>query len=127
MVSRTQVAAHVANALDSDRAGAMKSAAAWLVNTGRERQAGYLARDVAKVLAGRGYVSAKVTTARRMSDETQSRIETYIMEATDAKKLELDTVVDPAIIGGAHIETPDAHLDATVRTKLEKFVQGVSR
>ncbi len=127
MASRAQVAAHVASSLTSDRNGAMKSAAAWLVSTGRQRQAGYLARDVAKVLASRGYVSARVTTARPMSDETQGRIEKFIREATGAKELELDTAVDPAIIGGAQIETPDAHLDATVRTKLATFVQGVSR
>ncbi len=127
MISRAQVATHVANALTSDRSGAMESAAAWLVSTGRQRQAGYLARDVAKVMAGRGYVSAKITTARQMSDETRSKIEAFIKEATGATELELDTSVDPALIGGARIETPDAHLDTTVRTKLATFVQGVSR
>jgi len=127
MASRVQVATHVADALSTDRAGALKSAAAWLVSTGRERQAGYLARDVAKVLAGRGYVSAQVTTARRMPAETQGQIEKFIKGATGAKELELTTQVDPTIIGGAHIETPDGFLDATVRTKLAKFVQGVSR
>jgi len=117
----------VADALPAGRTDALRSAAAWLVSTGRGRQAEYLARDVAKIMAGRGYVSATVTTARAVSGEARGQIEAFIRQATDAKDLELTMAVDPAIIGGARIETPDAQLDATVRTKLATFVQGVSR
>jgi len=127
MASRAQVAAHVADALPDGRTDALRSAAAWLVSTGRGRQAEYLARDVAKIMAGRGYVSATVTTARAVSDEARGQIEAFIRHATGAKHLELTLAVDPGIIGGARIETPDAQLDATVRTKLATFVQGVSR
>jgi F0F1-type ATP synthase delta subunit len=127
VTSRAQVAAHVAELLSTDREAALKAAAAWLVAKGRGRQAGYLARDIEQVLAAKGYVNASVTTARPMSDDARRNVETFIREATGARELELAAHVDPKIIGGALIETPDAQLDATVSTKLTTFVQGVSR
>lgn len=126
MTSRAQVAAHVAALLPTDRSGAVHAAAAWLVSTGRSGQSGYLARDVAQALAARGYLTASVTTARPLSAGARERLEAFIREATGADRLELETQVDPKLIGGAIIETPDAQLDASIRTKLAKFVQGVT-
>ena len=123
MATRNQVAAHVATGLRSDRPAALRLAAAWLIETGRERQAGYLARDIARVLAADGYMYAIVTSARALSDEARSSIETYLREAAGAKTVELEVQIDPGLIGGIRIETPEASLDATVRTKLAKLIE----
>jgi F-type H+-transporting ATPase subunit delta len=127
MTTRTQVAAFVTDALERGETGVIQSAAAWLVSTGRERQAGYLTRDVARELAGRGYLWVRLTTARPLDSDALVTIEKFVRELTGANKLEVTTDVDPSIIGGLRLETPDAQLDATVRTKLATFVQGVSR
>lgn len=126
MASRAQVAAYVADKITSDRLGAVKAAAAWLAETGRKHEAGYLARDVALVLAESGYVFVRVTTARTLSESAWERVEAFVKQTTGAKELELEKVVDPGIIGGVRIETPGAALDATVRTKLTRFVEGVN-
>ncbi len=126
MTTRTQVAAYVTDALERGDKSVLQTAAAWLVDTGRGRQAEYLARDVARELAGRGYLWVKVTTARELDANGHRRIEEFLRELTGAKQLEITTEVDPGIIGGVRVETPDAQLDATVRTKLAKFVQGVT-
>lgn len=125
MASRLQVAQHLADHLAEGRAKAVQSAAAWLVSTGRARQAGYLANDVATLVAAQGHVLVNVTTARKLSHSAQAKIEAYVRELTKAGQLELNLTVDPALIGGTVIETPNAILDASVRTKLAKFVEGV--
>jgi F0F1-type ATP synthase delta subunit len=122
MISRMQVATYVADHLAKNRAGALRSAAAWLAVRGQGRQARYLARDVAQVLADRGYVLAQVTTAQPLSAEARRDVERFIKDATDGRELELETAVDPGMIGGINIETPGQALDASVRTKLARYV-----
>jgi F-type H+-transporting ATPase subunit delta len=122
MASRMQVAAYVADKLGSDRAGAVRSAAAWLTARGQGRQARYLARDVAQVLATHGYVLAHVTTARSLSEGAVRAITEFIMSATGAKQIELEQRVDPTLIGGIQLEIPGRSLDASVRTKLAQYV-----
>src|SRR5689334_17703423 len=127
MASRMQVAAYVADHLKADRRKALRAAAAWLAERGQARQARYLARDVAQVLAARGYVTATVTTARRLSDAGRAEVERFIKHATGARDLELVTVVDPSLIGGIKIETPGQALDASVQTKLARYVAEAER
>jgi F0F1-type ATP synthase delta subunit len=127
MTSRAQIAAYMADNMTHGRTAAVKAAASWLVDHGKARQARYLAHDVASALAERGYVLARVTTARPLSDHAKREVDRFIREQTEAKHLELVTKVDKSIIGGALIEVPGAELDSTVRTKLAKFVEGVSQ
>jgi F-type H+-transporting ATPase subunit delta len=125
VTTRTQVAEYVAGRLAKDRPAAVREAAAWLVATGRGRQASYLARDVAAALAGQGYVLARITTARPLTAAVRSSVEAFLRAETGAREVELETIVDTAVIGGARIETPTAELDATVRRQLAKLVEGV--
>ncbi len=126
-VTRGQVADYVAAALPERRAEAVAAAAAWLVDTGRGRQAGYLARDVAAELARRGYVLVRVTTARPLGEAARAEVEEFVRSATGARELEVETLEDPEVVGGVRIETPTGVLDGTVKTRLAKFVQGFTR
>jgi F-type H+-transporting ATPase subunit delta len=80
---------------------------------------------VAKLLAERGYVYARVTTARPLAAPVRSSVEAFLRQATGARELELETRVEPAVIGGVRLEIPTAELDATVRHRLAKLVEGV--
>ena len=126
MASRMQVATYLADHLESGRADAMRSAAAWLTTEGKGRQARYLARDVAQVLTARGYVLVRITTARPLSSDARAKVEGFIKEATGARTVELEANVDADLIGGITIETPGQALDASVRTKLARYVEGAS-
>jgi F0F1-type ATP synthase delta subunit len=125
MVSRFQVAKAVAGRIRSDRTDAVQAAAAWLVETGRKRDAGYLAQDVARILAQSGYVFVRVTTARPLNDESRLMVERFVKEQTGALQVEIDAAVNKALIGGVQIETPLASIDASVHTKLVRYVEGV--
>src|SRR5471030_2654093 len=121
MVSRVQVAHELAERLARERIKVVREAAAWLVTTGRVRQARYLARDVAGILADKGYVLVRVTSARPLSEAARGSLESFIREQTGAHEIELETAVDATVISGVHIETPLAGLDATVHTKLVRY------
>jgi F0F1-type ATP synthase delta subunit len=127
MTSRAKVAEYVADHMEADRSGALAAAASWLIDHRATRQARYLAQDVARVWADRGYVYAQVTTARPLSAAARAEIEAFIKHHTQARELELVTTVDPGVIGGARIEMPGAELDGTVKVKLAKFVERVER
>jgi F-type H+-transporting ATPase subunit delta len=126
MASRMQVATHIADQLAGDRTGALRSAAAWLTERGQSRQARYLVSDVAQVLAARGYVYAKVMTARPLSGAARTEVEQFIKDITGARELELETAVEPEMLGGIRIETPGQELDASVQKKLARYVEGAA-
>lgn len=127
MASRLQVANHLAGHLADGRADAIRAAAAWLVSTGRRRQAGYLAGDVAALLAAKGHVYVKITTARPLTPGVKAEIEHYVRRLTGASTLELDVRTEAGLIGGVIIETPNAIMDASVRSKLARYVEGVTK
>src|SRR5690349_10474777 len=125
MTSRMQVAAEVADRIKSGRREVVREAAAWLVERGRARDGRYLARDVAAILAGRGYLQVQITSARRLDDGALRKVEHFIKAETGAHELEVSATVDKEMIGGVKIETPLAVLDGSIRTKMEKMLEGV--
>ncbi|HUD11222.1 MAG TPA: F0F1 ATP synthase subunit delta [Candidatus Saccharimonadia bacterium] len=126
MTSRAQVASYIAEKLPRERKAATLQAAAWLIDTKRAGQARYLARDVAQALAGRGYSLVQITSARPLDGRARDAIERYVKSQTGTRELELETMLDPSLVGGVRIETPGMVHDASVRHMLAKFVEGVS-
>ena len=123
-VTRTQVAEYVASQLVEDRTEVIKEAAAWLISTNRIRQMEYFVSDVTKSLLGKGYLYAKVTSAYSLDESSKNRIKVYL-EDLGAKRLEIKYELDPDLIGGIKIETPTDILDASIRMKLDRLVEGL--
>jgi F0F1-type ATP synthase delta subunit len=127
MTSRTQVADYLADHLyDADRSSAIQSSANWLKENNKTRQAPYFISDVINSLSKKGYLFAKITTARLASNDTKSIVIEYIKNLPGVNKVECEWVVDPEIIGGTIIETPIGILDSSVKGRLAKIVEGVS-
>ena len=129
MSSRTMVAHYVAKTLlnGGDREKVTKEAAAWLKDNGKTRQASYLDKDVAMALADSGYVFVEVVTARPVSEATKQELIAYVTAATNAQKTECEFKTDEKLIGGVLLHTPYGTLDASVRARLAKIVEGASR
>lgn len=127
MTTRSQVAKYVADNLEHNRKKALQAASAWLLESGRKRQAGYLAQDVAKEMASRGYVLTKVTSARPLTNTVMDDIAKLVKEKTGAERVEIETNIDPEVIGGVRVETPFNTMDETLRHKLTGLVEGVMR
>jgi F-type H+-transporting ATPase subunit delta len=68
-----------------------------------------------------GHLLVDVTSARKLSDAVRAELKRTLQAATDAKRVELAEHVDPALLGGLIARTPDAQLDASVRTQLKQL------
>ena len=123
------VAQHVADSLmaGKNRESVIAEAAAWLKVHGKGRQAPYLAQDIAWALAENGYIFVQFTTARPIDGAVKQQLEQYIAQQTDAKTIECEFIIDTKLIGGVLVRTPYGTLDASVRARLAKIVEGVSR
>ncbi|MGB9346363.1 MAG: ATP synthase F1 subunit delta [Ilumatobacteraceae bacterium] len=63
---------------------------------------------------------AEVRTAVALSDDQQARLKAALENAT-GKRLNLKTVVDPAVVGGVVAVVGDTVIDDTVRTRIEQL------
>ena len=82
-----------------------------------------LAGDIARVFGGlvnaeRGLASARVTTARPLSDAGRASVEQAVRAGTGAQDVELDEQIDREILGGAIVQIGDHIIDGSVRTRL---------
>lgn len=124
MVSRRRLAKYVAAELyqgdNHDRL--FKQVAAYLITNRATSQADLLVHDVLDVLArDYGKVSAEVVSARKLSEQLKTQIQSFVREQTQAKAVTLSESVDEALVGGVIVRTPSAEYDASVRTKLKQL------
>jgi len=74
-----------------------------------------------------GVISIKVTTAATLSAETLGAIKNKIIaDVPFAKDVEVETVINPALIGGYIVEFGDKLYDTSVARKLEDLKKGFS-
>ena len=77
----------------------------------------------------RGVLRAQVRTAVELDDERRQQIQEQLSQST-GKRVELETEVDPDLIGGAVIRVGDRLLDGSTRTRLrqlrEQLVHGAT-
>ena len=68
----------------------------------------------------RGIVMATVTSAVPLNDDESAAVRARVEEMAGAK-VELETRVDPALIGGVTVQIRDQLLDASIRGRLERL------
>ena len=125
-ITRTSLARFLVAQPAKDQRRLISQAAAWLIATGQTRRVGELASEVARLQAEQGDLWATVTTARPLTPASTKQIERFLKQKTGARRLQVEAKVDPAMIGGILIETPDRRLDATISAKLRRFEQEAS-
>jgi F-type H+-transporting ATPase subunit delta len=101
-----------------------KSLAAYLIEYRMTDQLEMLISDIAHELAGSKHqVYAEVSSAHELSNSLQQEIAHFLREAYDVPHVELNTFLDPELIGGMIVKTSDAQLDTSVRSKLQALGQ----
>lgn len=104
----------------------LKQVAAYLVQTKQARAAHLLIDDIAtELLDVRGSLSAQVYSALDLPDATRDSVVIMLKKATGATSVELSEVVDPSLIGGIIIRTPQLELDASVKRQLTQLAGGM--
>lgn len=68
-----------------------------------------------------GHLLVDVTSARTLTDSVRSTLKHTLQAATSARHIELAEHIDPSLLGGLIARTPDAQLDASVRTQLKQL------
>ena len=119
-LSRRKIAAYFADELIAGRS-VIKPLAAYLVETKRTRESILVIRSIEAALADRGVLLADIASGRELSADTEKAIVSYLQQTTDADKVELRSHVDPHLLGGVRIDTPNERLDRTLRHKLNQL------
>jgi F0F1-type ATP synthase delta subunit len=68
-----------------------------------------------------GLLTVEVTSARQLGDEVRRSIKDMLQRQTGADRVVLHETTDQALLGGFVARTPDAEIDASVRSKLNKL------
>lgn len=131
MLSRIQVAKYasdiIANGSNASRQEMIIKVSAWLIATGRSRQVSYMAKDIAKALSDKGYTLVTITTARPLQESTKTVINKYLSDKFGHdNKFEVIELIDPKVVGGVLIDTPNGILDLTIKNKLKLIIKGAS-
>ncbi len=77
-----------------------------------------------RVAAAEGRLRLRIRTAIPLPDDLRGRLVARISELT-SRAVDIDTIVDPAIVGGLVIETDGSVVDASVRTRLADLRQAM--
>lgn len=119
-LSRRVLAEYVADQLlaGSKRALVIKQLAAYLIENRRTDELDLIVRDVDYFLSQSGHVNVQVTAAFDLSAEAQKAIQKLVKTQTSAKTIEVDTLLDPTVLGGARIDIPGRQLDQTILHQL---------
>ena len=132
MPSRSSVASYIAAGLTdcspAERKSIVDKLAAWLIDNKQTRQSQYILGDIAWHLQHKGYLVVSVTSAHALDQETKDKIVNYVKIQQDNKNLSVELIeqVDPSIIGGIIINTPNGVFDISVLQKLKRFSEGVN-
>lgn len=124
-VSRRVLARFVAEAIaDSsvkDREKLVKELAAYVVEHKLQGQIELILADISANLSRLGHIEASVTTARPLTDALRAELTAYVRRVENAKSVVLQESVDPSLIGGVIVETPNQRLDSSLATKLKRL------
>ncbi|MEO0406947.1 MAG: ATP synthase F1 subunit delta [Cyanobacteria bacterium P01_A01_bin.135] len=75
----------------------------------------------ARVRERNGTVLAEVTSAIPLSDEQKESVRQKVLAFADANQVELETTVDPELIGGVIIKVGSQVIDASLRGQLRRI------
>src|SRR3989344_5429106 len=74
-----------------------------------------------------GVVSAKVLSAHRLSDEREKELVHFLKKRYDAKNVVLTKTLDEKLLGGMRVEVGDEVIDLTIRNKMRKLEEYLTR
>lgn len=105
----------------------LKQTAAYLLQHKKANEAHLLMLDIAQELQKtQGVVSAEVQSAFGLTATSRSGITDMLKKVTGAQTVELSETVEPELIGGVVIRTPEFELDASVKRQLTQLAGGMN-
>ncbi|QQS19498.1 F0F1 ATP synthase subunit delta [Candidatus Saccharibacteria bacterium] len=116
-LSRRKIATYVASQAQNGVVPehVVEEVAAYLMESRRVRELPLVVRAIEDALADRGVVVATITSARPLDDALRAAVR----EQTGGTEVHLREIIDPRVLGGIRLQTPDASYDGTVQNKLQ--------
>lgn len=119
-ISRRKIAAHLADELIAGR-DVVQKLAAYLIETKRIRELSLFVRDIESALSDRGVLLADIASSFQLTTDIQHTIVDYLKKHSKARNVHLRLHVEPELLGGIRIETPDKRLDNTLRQRINQL------
>jgi F0F1-type ATP synthase delta subunit len=119
-LSRRAITEHIAQALldGESKQKLVDQLAAYLIENRRTNELSLMVRDIAYYLAEIGTITGTVVSASELSDATKKSIESFVKAESGATKVQLESQIDPSVLGGVRIVLPGKELDATLSRKI---------
>jgi F0F1-type ATP synthase delta subunit len=96
--------------------------AAYMVTTNQRIDLDSLLRDVKQYRLEHGIVEATVVSAHELTPTVIADVHALLQrEFPDATTINVESRIDPDVVGGVRIELPRERLDLTVQAKLNTF------
>lgn len=114
-ISRRKLAEYVAAELVSKNKDVLRSLAAYLIDTRREREAELIIRDVAAALERQGVVLVEAVSATKLTADITRHIQSLVQKQAPDASVHIDEKIDSSVIGGIKVTTPTSSYDSTVR------------
>ncbi len=120
-LSRRELAQYVASQLAEGSKDVLMQLAAYLIETRRQSEAALLAREIEQALAEHGVLVIDIVSAHDLGQALLDEVTKMAAAPYNAQDIQVRACVDPSLIGGVRIHTPDAEYDGTIRRKLTKL------
>lgn len=106
----------------ANRSEWLRRLAAYAVVHNMVDQIDLIVNDIAHELHQQaGILTVEVVSARQLSDEVRQSLRDLLRREAGAEEVVLHETTDQALLGGFVARTPDAEIDASVRTRLQKL------
>lgn len=129
MANRKTVSAFVARKLvdiaTEDRQKLVLSLASWLKDQQQTRQLDYLVNDISLALKQHDHIIVTLESARLLNENSRKTARDYVQSLYDGAFVEFAEKINPSLIGGLVIHTPDGKIDLSVIKKLRSIKRGV--
>lgn len=99
----------------------VKLVASFLVSNGRRKEAIAIVREVESMLSQEGRIVARVKSAHKLQESEQKEIIRMLKNDHGAKSVEIINEIDPSLLGGVIVRTPNMEVDLSVQSKLNKL------
>lgn len=121
--SRRTLTRYIAQQLQagSSRQSIVESLAAYIVEYKLKSDIELIVADIARNLAKTGHVRANITTAHPLDPSLKQAVIDYVKRIESASEVEVTEHIDPKLLGGVIIETPNKRFDASIATKLKRL------
>jgi F-type H+-transporting ATPase subunit delta len=128
--SRSALVQYIVTQLEAgmDTDALSQKVAAYLIEMNKTSDVMSVMRDAQELRAQKyGVVEATATSAHELGQQQLDEVTSAISKQYDSvKRVNINQVHDPTVIGGVVVNLPQATLDVTIRNKLNRLRESIS-